>query len=161
LNCPNCGHEITADDRFCSNCGARLDAVAPSTSDASDAIQPSDGSTNDQGSTSQEPVLPTLGSRRNAWEVQRQQVRAAGDPADDDDWKMSDLGPAPPRKRRTWLWIVIAILALMVLACCIFMYWVSYTDGGQDWFSGIATEAAEIIEATEQASATPEASPAP
>jgi flagellar basal body-associated protein FliL len=74
---------------------------------------------------------------------------------------MSDLGPAPPQKRRTWLWIVIAILALMVLACCVFMYWVSYTDGGQDWFSGIATEAAEIIEATEQASATPEASPAP
>jgi flagellar basal body-associated protein FliL len=94
--------------------------------------------------------------RRNAWEFERARVRS-GDA--DDEWKMSDLGPPPSQKRRTWLWIIIAILALLVLSCCIFMYWVTYTDSGTEWFSGIATEAAEIIEATEQASATPGASP--
>ena len=28
-HCPNCGSEIPADNRFCGNCGARVDAVAP------------------------------------------------------------------------------------------------------------------------------------
>lgn len=102
---------------------------------------------------SQEPVIPTLG-RKNTWEYERDRLHSST--TDDDEWRMSDLGPPPPRKRRTWLWIVIGILALMVIACCVFLYWVGYTDGGQEWFEGIATEAAEIVQATEQASATPE-----
>jgi hypothetical protein len=153
MNCPNCGHEITTDDRFCSNCGTRLEPVAPSPTQQEPSqdprTEPSDTGT----------VLPTLGSRRNAWEVQRQQVRSG---SVDDEWTMSDLGPPPPQKRRTWLWVIIAILALMVLSCCIFLYWVSYTDSGVEWISGIATEAAEQInQATEQASGTPVASPQP
>ena len=28
-HCPNCGSEIPADNRFCGNCGARADTVAP------------------------------------------------------------------------------------------------------------------------------------
>lgn len=154
-NCPNCGHPISADDRFCSNCGARLEP-APTTSGDAGQVTPEaarERTTAPGGDAgSEEPVLPTLG-RRNAWEYERDQMRGAGD---DDEWRMSDLGPPPPRKRRTWLWIVIGILALLVLACCIFLYWVGYTDGGQEWFEGIATEAAEIVEATQQASATPE-----
>ncbi len=148
MNCPNCGQEITADDRFCSNCGTRLEPTGASGHTGQDP-EPSTG-------TSTEPVLPTLGSRRNAWEVQRQQVRGGNV---DDEWTMSDLGPPPPQKRRTWLWIIIAILALLVLSCCIFLYWVSYTDSGIEWISGVATEAAEIVEATEQASGTPVGTP--
>jgi hypothetical protein len=106
-------------------------------------------------------VIPGVG-RKNAWEYERDRLRSGSSGGDvDDEWKMSDLGPPPPRKRRTWLWVIIAILGLLVLSCCVFMYWVGYTDSGQDWFSGIATEAAEIIEATEQASATPNATPEP
>lgn len=145
--CPNCGHDVSADDRFCSNCGARLEPEASpaekapeSTSSASEENAPIEGT-----------VIPALG-RKNAWEYERDRLR---DATGDDEWRMSDLGPPPPRRRRTWLWVVIGILALMVLACCVFLYWVGYTDGGQEWFEGIATEAAEIVEATEQASATP------
>lgn len=149
--CPNCGHSITADDRFCSNCGARLEPQSvtpeePTTSSTGSETHPT--ASGETGTT--EPVIPTLG-RKNAWEYERDRVQGG---ADDDEWTMSDLGPPPQRRRRTWLWIVIGILALMVLACCIFMYWIGYTDGGQEWFEGIATEAAEIVEATEQA-ATP------
>lgn len=155
MNCPNCGHEITTEDRFCSNCGTRLDPVASPPDDASTMTQASTPATEDR--PADEPVIPTVG-RRNAWEYERAQVRGENV---DDEWKMSDLGPPPPRKRRTWLWVIIAVLALLVLSCCIFMYWVSYTDSGVEWFSGIATEAAEIIEATEEASATPDSTPAP
>ena len=152
--CPNCGSQVTADDRFCSNCGARLQP-ATFASDAESETgpgTPQEPASATEGATDvAEPVLPTLG-RKNAWEYERDRVQSA---ADEDEWRMSDLGPPPPRKRRTWLWIVIGILALMVLLCCVFLLWVSYTDGGQAWFEGIATEAAEIVEATQQASATP------
>jgi hypothetical protein len=145
-NCPNCGQPVSADDRFCSNCGARLEPAAGSG-------QPGEGDFDaTSGSTSQAPVIPTLG-RKNAWEYERDNVRSST--VDDDEWRMSDPGPLPPRRRRTWLWIVIGLLALLVLACCIFMYWIGYTDAGQEWFEGIATEAAVIVDATGQA-ATPE-----
>lgn len=152
-NCPNCGHPVTAEDRFCSNCGTRLEPVdspgsGPSTGTPPEATSPPTTGAQETPST---PAIPSLG-RKNAWEYERERVRTS---EPDDEWSMSDLGPPPPRRRRTWLWVIIAILGLLVLSCCIFMYWIGYTDSGQDWFSGIATEAAEIIEATEQASATP------
>lgn len=154
-NCPNCGQPVTADDRFCSNCGARLSPAAPAGGDDREDVpaQQQSGSTGDATDAGQEPVIPTLG-RKNTWEYERDRLHSST--AEDDEWRMSDLGPPPPRKRRTWLWIVIGILALMVIACCVFLYWVGYTDGGQEWFEGIATEAAEIVDATQQASATPE-----
>lgn len=153
--CPSCGHNVSADDRFCPNCGARLQpAPAPESSGSTDqdAGAETTGASTETGG-SQETVIPSLG-RKNTWEYERDRLHSST--ADDDEWRMSDLGPPPTRKRRTWLWIVIGILALMVLACCVFLYWVGYTDGGQEWFEGIATEAAEIVEATEQASATPQ-----
>lgn len=150
MRCPNCGQEIAPDDRFCSNCGTRLEPAGQGETTAPGGSHAETGATG-----SGEPAFPTVG-RRNAWEYERDRVR--GDQADD-EWTMSDLGPPPPRKRRTWLWIIIAILALLVLSCCVFMYWVGYTDSGQEWFSGIATEAAGIMEATEQAQATPGATP--
>lgn len=139
--CPNCGAPVSSDDRFCSNCGYRLE---PAPAAQTETVQPAE--------TEPSTVIPGVG-RRNAWEYERERMQGA---ANDDEWKMSDLGPPPPRRRRTWLWIVIGLLALLVLACCIFMYWIGYTDSGQDWFSGIATEAASIVEATQQASATPQ-----
>lgn len=144
--CPNCGAPVSPDDRFCSSCGYRLQTPEPNV-----PVEPApEIAAAEPAGSEPSMVIPGVG-RRNAWEYERDQVRGA---ADDDEWKMSDLGPPPPRRRRTWLWIVIGLLALLVLGCCIFLYWIGYTDSGQDWFSGIATEAAEIVEATEQA-ATP------
>ena len=33
-NCPNCGVEIPADNRFCGSCGAKIDLPAPGTAAA-------------------------------------------------------------------------------------------------------------------------------
>lgn len=154
--CPNCGYPISGDDRFCSNCGTRLEPVEGSTreTDSTTTVITPEQNAPTTGDT----VIPGVG-RRNAWEHERDRVRGGNDV--DDEWTMSDLGPPPSRKRRTWLWVIIGILGLLVLSCCVFMWWIGYTDAGQEWFSGIATEAAEIIEATEQASGTPGATPAP
>lgn len=78
----------------------------------------------------------------NEWEL------ADREPADE-NWTMSSLGPPPKRPRRTWLWIIVAILAAFVLACCIFFFWISATDSGSQWFSDFATTVSE--EATKQA----------
>ncbi|HEV2067778.1 MAG TPA: hypothetical protein VGR08_13170 [Thermomicrobiales bacterium] len=73
-----------------------------------------------------------------------------GPPLDaaDDDWRMTSLGPPPQRKRRRWLWVLIGLLLLCVILCVAAGVFLS-TEGGQEWFEGIATEAAE--RATEQA----------
>jgi hypothetical protein len=141
---------MTSEDRFCSNCGTRLEPVTSQEPDPANTA-PADTAHPDAGNSAPTPAIPVVG-RKNAWEYERERLRS-GDP--DDEWSMSDLGPPPPRRKRTWLWVIIAILGFLVLSCCIFMYWIGYTDSGQDWFSGIATEAAEIVDATEEASASP------
>lgn len=61
---------------------------------------------------------------------------------------MSSLGPAPTRKRRRWLWILIGLVLACVLICCAAGIFLS-TDRGMDWLEGVATEASQ--RATEQA----------
>ena len=65
----------------------------------------------------------------------------------EDEWRMSNLGPLPPR-RRVWMWVLIGILALCLLVCVGFIAF-SLTDTGQNWIEDLATEAAE--QATEAA----------
>lgn len=68
---------------------------------------------------------------------------------------MSDLGPPRRRTRRTWLWVLLGIIGVAVIACCVFFFWILATDSGTQWFEGIATQAAEdLMRATEEA-ATP------
>ena len=54
---------------------------------------------------------------------------------------MSSLGPAPKR-RRTWLWVLIGLIALCILVCVGFSVYIQ-TDSGSEWWSDIQTEAAE------------------
>ena len=87
-------------------------------------------------STIPPPVTPSFARPTNEWgQIDREPV--------DDEWKMSDLGPPPRNKRRTWLWIVVAILAFFVLACCGFLFWISATDAGSNWFNDLATQVSE------------------
>jgi len=73
----------------------------------------------------------------------------SGETADGDDWKMSDPGPLPERRgRRLWLWIPLAIIALVLIICIAFFIW-SQTFG-EDTVNRWATEAA--VSATEKAS---------
>ncbi len=118
--CQQCGHENQDDDAFCSNCGTRL---------------------------SQEPS--TFTERPESRSATVSQVTGdTGQPVTDEDWRMTSLGPPPPRKRRLWLWILVGLLLLCVVLCVAGGVFFS-TDAGQEWFEGVATEASE--RATESA----------
>lgn len=91
--------------------------------------------------------------RKPDWEIERERLRNA-----DDEWAMSDPGPAPPRRRRTWLWVLLGMIALVVIACCVAMGWIAFTDSGTEWAESIIAtgEALATETATEPAAATPE-----
>lgn len=152
ITCPNCGHENNEGDRFCSNCGARLTPISSPLEPEREADESSGSEASLESDTSDTvrarptippPVTPSFARPTNDWETQRNREPV------DDDWKMSDLGPPPARRRRTWLWIIIAILAALVLACCAFLFFISATDTGTQWFNDLATEVSE--QATEAA----------
>jgi len=69
--------------------------------------------------------------------------------APDDDWKMSDPGPLPERRgRRLWLWIPLAVIALVLIICIAFFIWSATI--GEGTVNRWATEAA--VSQTEKAS---------
>jgi hypothetical protein len=153
MKCPRCGHENNEGDRFCANCGNRLTPVAPPRENVTEpAPAPEPEKPRDDvyrspfeqepgPSSIPPPVTPTFSSGNRA--------PGGGTEDTDDEWKMSSLGPPPRRKRRVWLWIIVAILAVFLIACCSFLFFVTATDTGQDWFSDFATQVVE--EATQQA----------
>lgn len=68
--------------------------------------------------------------------------------AESDDWRMSSLGPPPARKRRVWLWVLIGILAVCLVACVGLVIFAS-TEAGGDWIAEQSTRISE--QATETA----------
>ena len=204
--CSNCGHELPANAKFCSNCGAPVSAGASAApadqppdeppvhedapADASHDETPAERRERERredferawgGSAASATTAPrpphkddsggatdaTAGSsadtatesgdgfatRRATWEVERDRLQS--DDADD-EWSMSSLGPPPkPSRRRTWLWILLGIIAAFVIACCVFSWWLT-TDSGLEWFEGIATQAAEEIQQATDEAATPQ-----
>jgi hypothetical protein len=77
------------------------------------------------------PVKPTFGS--------------GGLESVSDDFKMSDLGPPPPPKRRLWLWIPLGVIGFVIL-CCITFVILSETvleDTFDRWATEIATDSTE------------------
>lgn len=174
--CSNCGQELAPDVKFCSNCGAPGNAGATAAgSNESDRERERredferawGSSTGPVGSRQDEPADDTdaatndeyshatyeggFATKRPEWEVQREQLREQ--PVD--EWSMTDLGPATPRRRRTWLWVLLGTFAVVVIACCVFGWWLS-TDAGTEWFEGIATQAAEEIQRATEEAATPQ-----
>lgn len=167
--CSNCGHELAPDVKFCSNCGAPVQSGAssantPSGSSPSGSERDwggySTGNSEPPASTPPPPAAPaqsysgdeSLTDRKPTWEVERDKLRQEAD----DEWSMASLGPARPQRKRTWLWVLLGLIAFVIIACCVFGWWITATESGTEWFEGIATQAAEEIQkATEQA-ATPE-----
>jgi hypothetical protein len=70
------------------------------------------------------------------------------------DWRMSSLPsePLPPKKRRTWLWVLLGVIAAIVICCCAFTVWAS--TAGEDTVQRWATEFTDYMTET---SATSEA----
>lgn len=173
LYCSNCGQQLTADAKFCANCGAPVQAGGASTTAPSaesdrerqrrEDFQNAWGGSGPRQQPEPDAFTPAptadddssadgFASRPASWETERANLREQTQ----DEWSMTDLGPARPQRRRTWLWVLLGIIAFIVLACCVFGWWITATDSGTEWFEGIATQAAEEMQrATEQA-ATPE-----
>ena len=56
---------------------------------------------------------------------------------------MSSSGPLPERpRRRTWLWIVLALIGACALSCVLFLIWGS--TAGVDTVNGWMTQIAEM-----------------
>ena len=174
MYCSNCGQEIAPDSKFCSSCGAPVIAGAPAgdpsesdrdrqrredferawggTADAAGndpagETHPGPDETAVYGDDSDMGADGGFSGRKAQWEIDRENMRQQ--PVD--EWSMTDLGPAKPQRRRTWLWVLLGIMAVIIIACCVFGWWLT-TDSGTEWFEGIATQAAEEMnEATETA----------
>lgn len=176
--CSNCGHELAPEAKFCSNCGAPVSSGAPSGSENETPTERRErerredferawGGSDNTSSNDSEPGTPAdasnddeytneqyaggFATKRPDWEIQRERVRDDSD----DEWSMSDLGPARPTRRRTWLWVLLGTMAVIVIACCVFSWWLT-TDSGMEWFEGIATQAAQEIQNATEEAATPQ-----
>jgi zinc ribbon protein len=119
IRCPNCGNENPPGSRFCANCGRRLPE-----SDA-DVAAPS-------------PASPPAVEA----EVAAPPVRPSDLPATHPEWRMSPPEPyVPTRQRRTWLWIVLGIIAACLLVCLAIIVFVN-TPPGRAVLDDLATQAA-------------------
>jgi hypothetical protein len=74
------------------------------------------------------------------------------------EWRMSDAGPLPEpvRRRRTWLWVLIGIVGVILLACCLALVWANTI--GEDFVNDLQTRI--ITEAT-RSTINRDASPTP
>lgn len=166
--CSNCGQELAPEAKFCSNCGAPVKSGASSVTPSGDAsptgserdwggysADPSE--TREQTPASPPPPPPSpnqsfsgdgFSDKKPAWEVERERLREEAD----DEWSMSDLGPPRVQPRRKWLWVLLGMIALVVIACCVGMGWIAFTDSGSEWAENIISTSEAL--ATEQA-ATP------
>lgn len=172
--CSNCGQALAPEAKFCSNCGAPVNTGASSVSQSEsdrererrEDFEKAWGGTSNSAKSFTPPPPPEekpadpydesayeggFSDRKPTWEIEREKLRE--EPSD--EWAMFDLGPAKPRRRRTWLWVALGLIAFVFLACCVFMWWITATDAGTEWFEGIATQAAEEIQRATEQSATP------
>ena len=169
MYCSNCGHELAPDANFCPNCGAPVDDSGASNTSAPRGKSPLD-SDRDWGGystggeeTREESAAPPpppgnepytgdggFADRKPDWEIERERLRSSSQ----DEWAMSDLGPPRGRPRRTWLWVLLGLIALVVIACCVAMWWITFTDSGIEWAEGIIATGEAL--ATQTPDATPE-----
>lgn len=170
IRCPQCGHENSAGDHFCSNCGTRLPrpkpaAEEPESSDPftesseTEPVFSSDQSTTDADEKKANdygfppPVTPSFAGGSGGTPTFGFPSPASTSVDDSDpNWRMSSLGPPPKPKRRIWLWIVLGILAFCILVCIGLAIFFN-TGTGQDWLNDVGTTVAK--EATKQAGGTP------
>ena len=91
-------------------------------------------------------------TKRATWEVERERLQSG---QLDDEWSMSNLGPAKPQRRRTWLWVLLGLVVALVLACCIGGWWLIFTDSGQNFIDNIEATQTAIVQNSTEPAATP------
>lgn len=164
MYCSNCGQELAPEAKFCSNCGAPVQSGA-STAGAQKSPQ---GTDRDWGgySTGEAPQTPEptttppdqpytddgfASDRKPIWEVERERLRESAV----DEWSMSSIGEPPPRRRRIWLWVLLGMIGLIIIACCVGIWWITSTDAGIEWAEGVIATGEAMVTATAEASPEP------
>lgn len=109
INCPNCGTRNEPAAQFCAECGADLRSLRPA------AAPP----------TPPTPIQPP----------------GFGGPPPPFTWQPQEQGtgafaPPPRAKRRTWLWVIVGLIAACVLFFCIASFLISRPPAQ---FAGLAT----------------------
>lgn len=107
IRCPVCGAENEAGSRFCYNCGAVLNEPEPA--------QPAEAAP---------PPAPAPAATVGAAPPGGGAAPPPVPPPTPPEWRMAPL-PAEetPHRRRTWLWIVLGIVAACVLICVVVSVW--------------------------------------
>lgn len=162
--CSQCGFENRETDRFCANCGTPLaqqeESAAPDQqleeSTGGDSSATGATTRGDQPSFMPPPVTPSFAREsttttttapipeatipKTDFDFQRRREPDLED-ASDPEWRMTSLGPPPPQKRRLWLWILLIIIGLCVIACVAGFIWLGFTDSGQEFIENVEATA--------------------
>ncbi len=123
MECPQCGHINGDNDKFCSNCGAKLQ---PGMTIPRQFEAPERPETPEPKATPPPPPAADVPE----------------DPAHP-EWRMAPLPEEEiVQKRRTWLWVLGGIILLCILLFCGFSIFLM-TPIGQDFANDLSTRAAE------------------
>jgi hypothetical protein len=151
--CPNCGFENRATDRFCAQCGRPLaETQATSTPQPASEPNPSRGEQPNfmpppvqpgfqGGTTTTTTPIPAARVEKTDFDFGQPRREPDLEDASDPEWRMSSLGPPPERKRRRWLWILLILLGICILACIALFIWLGFTDSGRDFIENIEATA--------------------
>ncbi len=116
--CPNCGTQNEPGTHFCQECGADLSSLT-----AKSSVNPSNY-----------PVQQSTLADRPVWVAGQGWVKATPAPVE----RTSQDQP----KRRSWLWVVLMAIALLIVLCCVSSIYFS-TSRGTDQLDRLGTWSAE------------------
>ena len=117
ITCPNCGTQNEPGAHFCAECGANLGSLTS----ASNAPQPG------------APVHP-VNAGRPVWIPGQGWVTGARPPV--------EIVHQEQPKQRSWLWVVLMAIALLIVLCCVSSVYFS-TDRGTEQLNRLGTWSAE------------------
>lgn len=121
--CPNCKSRVAISDRFCNNCGRRLDNFPPAhaDSDDNDTNIVDDTSVLSDNDTNIVDDTGILDNSSTADTAALSQIEPSGDVEDDASEVAEDFDDVPPSKSRRW-WIIPLILVLLLVAAGVVYY---------------------------------------
>lgn len=125
ITCPNCGTQNEPGSHFCEQCGANLGSLS-SPATPTGAFVP--------------PVQTTSQPGRPVW-VPGQGWVTDGATQHPQPAPIRNFEQAPPA-RRSWLWVLLMAIALLIVLCCVSSLYFS-TSRGTDQLNRLSTWSAE------------------
>lgn len=136
IACPNCGWSNEEGSRFCENCGADLRSLAQP-SPPQGVAEPTPAQPNLGPAVPPPPVTPAPPPQRP--------FGPSEIPPTSPEWRMSPLPPEelPPKRRRTWLWVLLGLVIALIVCCAGTATWLEFTESGRNFQTAVVREATE------------------